>query len=211
MKFLITGFDPFGGETVNPAWEAVKSLPDTLNGAEIVRIQVPTVFVRSGAVLEEAVRWEKPDVVLCVGQAGGRTALTVERIAVNLMNAPIPDNDGHTPQDEPVIFGGPDGIFATVPVRAMTEAARKAGIPAELSYSAGTYVCNCLMYRALYLAKEFPGMRAGFVHAPFIPSQVVNKPGRPSMALTDIIDGLKAMIFAITAGEESGRAEGCIC
>lgn len=210
MKFLITGFDPFGGETVNPAWEAVKLLPDTLMGHELVRLQVPTAFVRSGEVLREAVLREKPDIILCVGQAGGRAALTVERIAVNLMDAPIPDNDGDSPKDAPVVQDGPDGIFATLPVKAMAAAAREAGIPAELSYSAGTYVCNCLMYRALHLAKEFPPMKAGFVHVPFIPVQAASKPGRPSMALCDIVKGLTAMVLA-AAGEEAKTAGGAVC
>lgn len=210
MKLLITGFDPFGGETVNPAWEAVKLLPDTVSGHELVRLQVPTAFVRSGEVLKEAFLREKPDIILCVGQAGGRAALTVERIAVNLMDAPIPDNDGDSPMDAPVVQGGPDGIFATLPVKAMAAAAREAGVPAELSCSAGTYVCNCLMYRALCLAKETPSVKAGFVHVPFIPVQAASKPGRPSMALCDIVKGLTAMILA-AAGEEVKTVGGAVC
>ena len=118
-KLLITGFDPFGGESVNPSWEAVKLLPDTIDDIKLVRIQVPTAFVRSGEVLREAVLREKPDVILCVGQAGGRAALTVERVALNLMDAPIPDNDGDSPRDLPVIDGGEDGIFSSLPVKAM--------------------------------------------------------------------------------------------
>lgn len=211
MKILITGFDPFGGETVNPAWEAVKRLPDRIGDKELVRIQVPTAFVSCGEVLEEAVLREKPDIILCVGQAGGRAALSVERVALNLMDAPIPDNDGDKPSDAPVVPGGPDGIFATVPVKAMTAAAREAGVPAEISHTAGTYVCNCLMYRALYLAKQFPHMKAGFVHVPFLPAQAAARPGRPSMALEDIVRGLTAMISAAAEGGEAVTGGGKVC
>ena len=200
MKLLITGFDPFGGETVNPAWEAVKRLPDRISGAELIRMQIPTSFVRGCEALEQAVRRERPDIVLCIGQAGGRTALTPERIAVNLKNASIADNDGEIPKEAPVEPGGPDGIFSTLPVAAMAEASRLAGVPADVSLSAGTFVCNCVMYRALRLTGESPGMRAGFVHVPFIPGQTVDKPGRPSMALSDIVKGLTAMIETLAGG-----------
>lgn len=210
MKFLVTGFDPFGGESINPAWEAVKLLPDTISGHELVRIQLPTAFVRSGEALREAVLTHRPDVILCVGQAGGRAELSVERAALNLIDAPIPDNDGDAPQDVPVIPGGPDGLFSTLPVKAMAAAAREAGVPARVSLTAGSYVCNSLMYRAVFLAKQFPDMRAGFVHVPFIPAQAAEKPGRPSMALDDIVKGLAAMIPA-AAGEERSGEGGAVC
>ena len=152
MKVLVTGFDPFGGEKVNPAYEAVKLLPDTIAGAEIIKIEIPTVFTRSAEVLEEAIQKYRPDVVLDVGQAGGRSCMTVEKVAINLKEARIPDNDGEQPFDEPIREDGETAYFSTLPVKAMVENMRAHGIPAHISYTAGTYVCNCIMYNALYLA-----------------------------------------------------------
>lgn len=126
-KLLITGFDPFGGEPVNPAYEAVRLLPDVVAGIKLCKLEVPTEFVRSGAVLRDALAAERPDAVLCVGQAGGRAAITPERVAINLMDARIPDNAGFQPVDQPVVPGGPAAYFATLPVRRMAEAIEKPG------------------------------------------------------------------------------------
>ena len=167
-KLLITGFDPFGGEPVNPAYEAVRLLPDVVAGIKLCKLEVPTEFVRSGAVLRDALAAERPDAVLCVGQAGGRAAITPERVAINLMDARIPDNAGFQPVDQPVVPGGPDAYFATLPVRRMAETIEKAGIPAQISNTAGTYVCNCLLYTLLHTAAvEYPGMPGGFIHVPY--------------------------------------------
>ena len=132
-KMLVTGFDPFGGESVNPAFEAVKLLPDEIAGYEVVKLEVPTVFTKSARVLEDAIDREEPDVVLCVGQAGGRSAMTVERVAINLVEARIPDNDGEQPMDEPVRADGETAYFATLPVKAMAKAMNDAGVPAFVS------------------------------------------------------------------------------
>lgn len=170
MKVLVTGFDPFGGERVNPAYEAVKALPDTLDGAQIYKRELPTAFARSAAALEEYLTGLQPDIVLCVGQAGGTPAVRVERVAINLADARIPDNDGAQPLDEPLRADGDAAYFSTLPVRAMVQAVRAAGLPCSVSYTAGTYVCNAALYNALYLAaKRFPGLRAGFVHVPYLP------------------------------------------
>ena len=210
MKVLVTGFDPFGGEKVNPAYEAVKLLPDTIAGAEIIKIEIPTVFTRS-AVLEEAIQKYRPDVVLDVGQAGGRSCMTVEKVAINLKEARIPDNDGEQPFDEPIREDGETAYFSTLPVKAMVENMRAHGIPAHISYTAGTYVCNCIMYNALYLAaKKYLGVRAGFIHVPFENGQVVDKAnGTPFMSLEMIAKGLEYGIeAAVTTTDDVQKAMG---
>ena len=188
MKILITGSDPFGGETVNPAYEAVKLLPDTIAGAEIIKLEVPTRFHRAGAVLEDAMQRHKPDAVICVGQAGGRAAITPEKVAINLMDGRIRE-DGET------------AYFTSLPVKAMVQRMRDAGIPAAVSYTAGTYVCNYLLYTLLYLIdKKYPNVRGGFIHVPYAMEQVINKPlGTPSMDLRQIARGLETAVEAVAA------------
>ena len=198
MKILVTGFDPFGGEKVNPALEAVKSLPSVIHGAEIRWVEIPTVFYQSAEVLEvEIVRYQ-PDVVLCIGQAGGRASLTPERVAINQDDARIPDNQGNQPIDTPIRLDGQAAYFSTLPIKAMVQAIKEEGLPATVSNTAGTFVCNHLMYQALYLVdKKFPNMRAGFMHIPYMTEQVVNKPNTASMCLRDIVRGIEAAIGAI--------------
>lgn len=201
MKILITGFDPFGGETVNPAYEAVKLLPDTIAGAEIIKLEVPTRFHRAGAVLEDAMQRHKPDAVICVGQAGGRAAITPEKVAINLMDGRIPDNAGYQPVDAPIREDGETAYFTSLPVKAMVQRMRDAGIPAAVSYTAGTYVCNYLLYTLLYLIdKKYPNVRGGFIHVPYAMEQVINKPlGTPSMDLRQITRGLETAVEAVVA------------
>ena len=201
MKILVTGFDPFGGETVNPAYEAVKLLPDTIAGAQIIKLQVPTRFTLSGTVLEAAVNEHRPDAVICVGQAGGRSAITPERVAINLADASIPDNAGDQPVDEPIRKDGAPAYFTSLPVKAMVQRMRDAGIPAAVSYTAGTYVCNYLLYTLLYLIdKKYPNVRGGFIHVPYAMEQVINKPlGTPSMDLRQIARGLETAVEAVAA------------
>ena len=201
MKILITGFDPFGGETVNPAYEAVKLLPDTIAGAEIIKLEVPTRFHRAGAVLEDAMQRHKPDAVICVGQAGGRAAITPEKVAINLMDGRIPDNAGYQPVDGPIREDGETAYFTSLPVKAMVQRMRDAGIPAAVSYTAGTYVCNYLLYTLLYLIdKKYPNVRGGFIHVPYAMEQVINKPlGTPSMDLRQIARGLETAVEAVAA------------
>lgn len=203
MKVLVTGFDPFGGEKVNPAFEAVKLLPDTIAGAEIIKLEIPTVFTRSAAVVEEAIQKYQPDIVINVGQAGGRSCMTVERVAINLAEARIPDNDGEQPSDQPIREDGENAYFATVPVKAMVENTRAHGIPAHISYTAGTYVCNSIMYNVLYLIdKKYSGIKGGFIHVPYEGGQVVEKPnGTPFMSLEMIAKGLEYSIEAAVTNE----------
>lgn len=211
MKVLVTGFDPFGGEKVNPAYEAVKLLPDTIAGTEIIKLEIPTVFTRSAEVLEEAIKKYNPDIVLDVGQAGGRSCITVEKVAINLKEATIPDNDGEQPNGEPIREDGDTAYFSMLPIKAMIENIRAHGIPAHISYTAGTYVCNSIMYNAIYLAKKrYPGMRAGFIHVPFESGQVVNKAnGTPFMSLEMIAKGLEYGIeAAVTATDDVQKIMG---
>lgn len=198
MKILVTGFDPFGGEKVNPALEAVKSLPSEIHGAEVHWVAIPTVFYQSAEVLESEIVRYQPDAVLCIGQAGGRASLTPERVAINQDDARIPDNDGNQPIDTPIRLDGQAAYFSTLPIKAMVKAIKEVGLPATVSNTAGTFVCNHLMYQALYLAdKKFPNMRAGFMHIPYMTEQVINKPNTASMNLTDIVRGIEAAIGAI--------------
>lgn len=211
MKLLLTGFEPFGGESVNPALEAVRLVAQEIAGWEIVKLKVPTVFGASVDTVAEAIRREKPDAVLCIGQAGGRCDLTPERVAINISDARIADNAGNQPIDEPIAKDGPAAYFATLPVKAMAAAIREAGLPASVSNTAGTFVCNHLMYGVLHLlAKEYPAVRGGFMHVPFAPEQVASRPA-PSMAVRDIARGIEAAIRAIAQhGTDIQAAEGTI-
>ena len=195
MKILVTGFEPFGGETVNPAWEAVSRLPAETGGAEIVKLQVPTMFGRAPeAVLREVERL-RPDAVVSVGQAAGRTAITPERIAINCEEASIPDNAGFQPAGGPVVEGGPDGYFSLLPVKEMAAAIQASGLPGKVSNTAGTYVCNHLMYHILHACHtRYPGMRSGFIHVPCIPEQQAGHPEWFALPLEEIVRGLTAAL-----------------
>ena len=197
MKILLTAFDPFGGETINPALEAVKLLPDHIDNTAIIKVEIPTVFDKSILILTDAIQKYQPDAVLCVGQAGGRTAITPERVAINIDDAGIPDNEGNQPIDRTIRADGAPAYFATLPIKAMVARMRETGIPAKISNTAGTFVCNHLMYGLLYtLDKYYPHIKGGFVHVPFIPSQVKGRPVS-FMDLEDIVLGLECGIRAI--------------
>lgn len=198
MKLLLTAFDPFGGERVNPAQEAVKLVSEQVGNVQITKCDVPTVFGKSVEVVADAIARHRPDAVLCIGQAGGRAGLTPERVAINLEDASIPDNAGNQPVDKAVFSDGPNAYFSTLPVKAMAAAIREAGLPAYISYTAGTFVCNHLMYGVLYtLEKQYPGVRGGFMHVPYIPQQVSGGKQAPSMPVEDIAKGIEAAIGAI--------------
>lgn len=209
MKILLTAFDPFGGEKINPALEAVKLVKAEDLTAELIKLEVPTVFHKSIITVQEAMRKHKPDAVLCVGQAGGRFQLTPERVAINLDDARIPDNEGQQPVDEPIFADGADAYFASLPIKAMVESIKAENLPAAVSNTAGTFVCNHLMYGVLYtIAKEFPQCRGGFIHVPFIPAQVVDKANTPCLSLNDIARGLTASLQAIIAHEHDVKISG---
>lgn len=200
MKILVTGFEPFGGEATNPSMELVKALEPQIGEAHIHTAILP-VTVSGG--LQAALRaMEKigPDAVVCVGQAGGRCAVTVERLAVNVDDFSIPDNEGRQPRNLPIVVGGPDAYLSTLPVEKMVEAMRGAGVPAAISNSAGTYVCNHVMYGvAHYLHQHKPQAVSGFVHIPYLPSQVLDKPDKPSMGLELALRGLRAGLEVLAA------------
>ncbi len=192
-KLLITGFDPFGGESINPAWEAVKLLPDAIGDYELTKLEIPTVFgVAAQTVIDKAEELN-PDVIISVGQACGRASVTPEMVGINLRFATLPDNTGAVPCDIPIIEGGPAAYFSTLPVRAMAKAICDAGLPGAVSYSAGSFVCNDVLYSVLH---RFAGtsVRAGFIHVPFLPEQTTDK---PSLSLDKTVAALCAAITAI--------------
>ena len=191
MKILVTGFEPFGGEIVNPSWEAVRLLPETVNGWVLHKRQIPTVFGKAAEAVLAAAEEVQPDAILCIGQAGGRSAVTPEVVAINLREARIADNEGVQPRNEPVVPHGPAAYFATVPVREMVRAITDAGIAAALSYSAGAFVCNDVLYALLH-RYDGTAVRVGFIHVPFLPQQA--KEGQSAMELETIAAALRAAI-----------------
>jgi pyroglutamyl-peptidase len=203
-KVLVTGFDPFGGEPVNPALEAVKQLDGKeIAGSFVVTKEIPTVFGKATTTLEEAIEEIQPDLVICVGQAGGRPVLTPERVAINVNDARIPDNDHNQPIDEKIVPGGPVGYWSTLPVKAMVKKMNDNGIPAAVSNTAGTFVCNHIFYGLMhYLDSIGNSIRGGFIHIPFLPEQVVRNPGQPSMGLETIVKGLELAIEAALLNEK---------
>ena len=192
-KLLITGFDPFGGESINPAWEAVRLLPDVIRDFEFVKLEIPTVFGAAAQVVIDKAEEIHPDAIISVGQAGGRAAVTPEMVGINLRYASIPDNMGALPCDIPIAEGGPAAYFSTLPVRAMAKAICDAGLPGAVSYSAGSFVCNDVLYSLLHHFDE-AAVRAGFIHVPFLPEQTVDK---PSLPLEQTAAALRAAIEAI--------------
>lgn len=192
---LLTGFAPFGGDSTNPSWEAVRALEGVrVRGHRIVTRCLPVSFAGSSRALRSALRELQPALVVCVGQAGGRAQLSLERVAINVDDARIPDNEGHSPIDEPVVEGGPAAYFTTLPIKAMLAALRIAGIPSEVSQSAGTYVCNHVFYDALHALRRRPKVRAGFIHIPYSPEQAALHPGAPSLAIETVSAALRVAL-----------------
>ena len=194
-KLLITGFDPFGGADRNPSREAVMALPDVIGDSTIIKLEIPTVFGLAAETVLRAATDLRPDAILCVGQAGGRANITPEVVAINLREASIPDNHGNQPKNTPVVEGGPAAYFSTLPVRDMVEGIQAAGVPAALSYSAGVFVCNDLLYTLLH---HYDGtdIRVGFIHIPYLPEQAGE--GVASLPLEDTAKGLTAAIQTLS-------------
>ncbi|AML59606.1 Pyrrolidone-carboxylate peptidase [Serratia rubidaea] len=192
---LITGFEPFDGERVNPSWEVVKQLNDMeLSGVRIVARQLPCVFGASLTALNAAIDELAPQMVLAVGQAGGRSDISLERVAINIDDARIPDNQGQQPIDEPIVADGPAAYFSTLPIKAVVDSMREAGIPASVSQTAGTYVCNHVMYGLLHRLRDQPAIKGGFIHIPYLPEQAAAHPGQPSMAAGTVLFALELAI-----------------
>ena len=193
---LITGFEPFGGEEINPSWEAVLRLPEEIGGYHLSKMQIPVVFGEAADTVIKVADILHPHVILCIGQAGGRSMMTPEMVGINLRHGRIPDNQGNQPQDQPCVAGGENAYFTTLPVRRMADAINAAGVPSQVSYSAGAYVCNDLLYTLLSHYKE-SDTRVGFLHLPYSTEQ--NK--TPSMELDQMIKGLTAAIEALDGGD----------
>ena len=199
VKILVTGFEPFGPDAVNAAWEAVSRLPEAIGGAEIVKRRLPVEYEAGPARLEALA----PDAVLSVGQAAGRAALTPELVGINWKDASLPDNAGVLCQGEPIDPAGADAHFSSLPVKEMVSAIRGAGVPAQLSLGAGAYICNATLYRLAGLAKE-RGIPGGFLHVPCCCEQTLEKPGCPSLPLPAITAGLEAAVGAIAESLRKG-------
>lgn len=204
MKILVTGFDPFGGESLNSGWEAVRALPDAIGDARLVKAQLPTSFVRAEKELRTLIEQHDPEVIISVGQAAGASDIRVERVAINVDDASIPDNDGDEPADRMIYADGPPAYFSSLPIRRMVAAMTAAGVPASVSNSAGTFVCNHIFYTGCAIAyEERLASRAGFVHVPLLPEQVLDKPTTPAMALETIVQGLSLGISQVALGHSA--------
>jgi pyroglutamyl-peptidase len=199
MKALVTGFDAFGGDKINPSILAVGRLKRRIGGIAIHTVELPTSYGRSPIVLRAAIHEVQPDIVLGVGQAGGRSELCLERVAINVQDARIKDNDGKQPLDRPVVRNGPAAYFSTLPVKACVAEMRKAGLPAAVSNSAGTFVCNHVFYATMDMAKQH---RMGFLHIPYLPEQAARLGGAPSMSLDDIVRGIE-IVLATSAARQT--------
>src|SRR5688572_8485721 len=203
MKALVTGFDAFGGDKVNPSALAVGRLKRTLGGLAIHAVELPTSYGRAPIVLRAAIHEVRPDIVLGVGQAGGRSELCLERVAINVQDARIKDNDGKQPIDRPVVREGPAAYFSTLPVKACVAEMRKAGLPAAVSNSAGTFVCNHVFYALMELAaRHSRPLRGGFLHVPYAPQQAAGLGAAPSMAIDDVVRGIE-IIVAVSGARTS--------
>ncbi len=198
MKILVTAFDAFNKEPINPSLMMLEALPDELDGHTLIKQVLPTVFGESADLIIQRIDEAKPDAVVCLGQAGGRAAMTLERVAINVNDASIADNAGKQPVDQPIVEGGPAAYFSTLPNKAMVSAMREAGIPAQISNTAGTYVCNQVLYAVLhYLHENKLAASATFMHVPYLPSQVLDKPGVASMSLADMNRALEIAVRVI--------------
>lgn len=198
MKILVTGFDPFGGEKINPAFEVIKALPNEIEGAEIIKLEVPTAFYTSIERTIKEIEDIKPNIVLCIGQAGGRFNVSIEKVAININDARISDNLRQQPIDEFISEEGETAYFATLPVKAIVAKIREKNIPAAVSYTAGTYVCNHLMYGVLnYIHKNKLDIKAGFIHIPFLLEQVMDKQNIPAMSLETMVIAIETAISVI--------------
>ncbi len=211
MKILVTGFDPFGKDTINPALETIKLLPNKVGEHEVITLEIPTVGFKSLKIVEEAVAKHDPDIVLSIGQAGGRADITIERVGVNWDDYRIPDNDGQQFVDQKIFPEGPDAYIVHLPLKAMVANIQKRGIPASISFTAGSFVCNHVLYGVSHiLATKFPGKQNGFIHIPYLPEQVLALRNMPSMSQATILEAIIAAIEAI-GYEEVNTAGGKIC
>jgi pyroglutamyl-peptidase len=208
-SILLTGFEPFGGETINPSWQVAQALDgERLAGAAVRAVQLPCVFGAARAALDAALAEVRPTLVLALGQAGGRGGFTVERVAINVDDGRIPDNAGQQPIDEPVVRGGPAAYFATLPIKAVVAALQRAGWPAAVSQTAGTYVCNHVFYGLMHSLRRRRGVRAGFMHLPWLPEQAAARAGQPSLPLDVQTAGVRLALLTALATAADPQASG---
>jgi pyroglutamyl-peptidase len=194
---LLTGFEPFGGESINPSWQIAQHLQGAnLGGAVVHAVCLPTVFGSAIQVLQHALRRQRPQLVLCLGQAGGRSELTMERVAINVDDARIADNAGQRPVDQPVVARAPAAYFSTLPIKAMVAAMQHAGLPAAVSQTAGTFVCNHVFFGLMHTLRRRRGVRGGFMHVPWLPEQ---SPQPPHLPLPDMVQGVRLALLAAVA------------
>jgi pyroglutamyl-peptidase len=209
---LLSGFEPFQGEVVNPSWELAQALDgEVLAGHRVVAVQLPCVFGASLEVLNDAIARHDPALVLAIGQAGGRSQLSLERVAINIDDARIPDNAGAQPIDVPIVTGAAPAYFSRLPIKAMLAALQQAGIPAEISQSAGTYVCNHVFYGMMHALRDRPDIRCGFIHIPYLPEQAAHHPGAPSLPLAAGLEGVRvALRAALTIDSDTALTGGAL-
>ena len=213
MKCLITGFEPFGVDAINPSQEAVLALPDQIGDITLIKAALPVVHGDASDQLKALMVEHRPDVVVCVGQAGGRTGLTIERVAINVDDYPIPDNAGHQPVDQPIAAQGPVAYFLTLPNKAIVQAWRQAGYPASLSNTAGTFLCNHVAYAAAHFAAHhFPAMKTGFIHIPYSTLQSADHPQAFAMTPDDLREALRLAIEVFNQSPSSPtEVSGAVC
>lgn len=212
MRILVTGFEPFGGQSLNPSWEVARALHGTLvDGAQVTAVQLPCVFADALPALQEALARHRPDIVLALGQAEGRCDFSVERVAINVMDARIPDNSGEQPIDVPVIAGGPAAYFSTLPIKSLVAGLKAAGFAASVSQTAGTFVCNQVFY-ALQHALAGQGVHSGFVHLPLLPEQAADwkGPSLPSWPASVQVAAAQRALALLVAHRQQGLADAAI-
>ena len=201
MKFLLTAFNAFDGDKLNASQPALAQLPNEIEGVPLQKLVIPTEFQKAPTLIKQAIQELRPNVVVSLGQATGRRMITVERIGVNLIDARIPDNSGNQPKDQRIVTEGPDALFSNLPTRQMVEAIQQAGIPAELSYTAGTYVCNSVLYSTRYFClTHYPEILSGFIHLPAVPEQIASHEDNteiPSMSTAEVVLGLIEALKAV--------------
>ena len=211
---LLTGFEPFGGESVNPSWEIARALDGWICEGRVVRAaRLPCAFGDALKTLDDALAAHRPELVVCLGQAGGRTEISLERAALNVDDARIPDNLGRQPIDAAVVADGPAAYFSTLPIKAIARDVREAGVAAAVSNTAGTFVCNHVFYALMHRLATVPALaqaRGGFVHVPYTPEQVTHRPGVPAMALATQVEGIRqalrsAVLTRADVRETAGR------
>lgn len=214
MKILVTGFDAFNGEKINPSSLILEKIPDEIDGNKIEKLLLPTAFYKVADLIERKIVEARPDIIISLGQAGIRSEITVERVAINIADSSIADNEGMRPIDEKIRWDGENAYFSSLPIKAIVENLREEEIPAAVSNTAGTFVCNFVMYNDLYLAEKYKNIKAGFIHVPYLPAQVLDKRGVSSMSLDEMLRAVEIIIktsIPYKDKEDLEKAEGRTC